>query len=230
MFTSRAEYRLLLRQDNADRRLMHHGHRLGLLPEKTYAQLKLKEELIAAGRAALERLTVRPSEINPVLTESGSGEITQNERISQILRRSDVPHKKVFDAGGVAGPEGRGHTNGGTEADGGGLMARLRQDESLKRIFALRSERLRDQIFEAIDIEFKYEGYLRRQEDEVKLFEVSEGFNIPDGFDYHSIKALSTEGREKLSRVQPASVGQASRISGVTASDISVLMVHLRTR
>jgi len=204
MFTSRAEYRLLLRQDNADRRLMEYGHRLGLLPERVFRRLKMKEELIDSGSAALDRLTVRPDEINPYLEKTGSGKLSQNERISQILRRSSVPRHGIFS------------------------LKQVGADPVFRRIFSLQSERLKSEILEAIDIDYKYQGYLRRQEDEVKKFETFEGMTIPDGFMYTSISSLSSEGREKLSKVRPGSVGQASRISGVTASDISVLMVHLR--
>jgi tRNA uridine 5-carboxymethylaminomethyl modification enzyme len=204
MFTSRAEYRLLLRQDNADRRLMHHGHRLGLLPERSFQRLKLKEELIAEGAAALERLTIAPAEINPILEKLQSGKIDQNERISQILRRSDLPHREVFAAASIG------------------------RDPVFKKILSLQSARLKQEILGAIDIGFKYDGYIRRQEDEVKKFETVEGMTIPAGFEYAGIRALSTEGREKLAKVRPESVGQASRISGVTAADISVLMIHLR--
>ncbi len=204
MFTSRAEYRLILRQDNADRRLMKHGRALGLLPGGTYDRLLRKEELIGAALSALEEISLNPAQINGYLERSGSTGIAQTERAARILRRPEIPLGDFLSAG---------------FAD---------SDPVLRKIKQLESENLRREIIEQVDIEIKYEGYFRRQQDEVRKFDVHEGQRIPDDFDFARIKSLSSEGREKMKKVKPVSIGQASRISGVTASDISVLMVHLR--
>ncbi len=204
MFTSRAEYRLLLRQDNADRRLMKHGRALGLLPAAVYDRLLLKEELIEGALAGLRETQAPPARINPFLKKSGSSTLPQSEKMSQVLRRPEIDTAEFISSG---------------FADGVPAISKIR---------ALGSEKLRDEIVQQVDIDLKYEGYFRRQEDEVKRFELYEGMAIPGDFNFATINSLSSEGREKMKKVRPASIGQASRISGVTASDISVLMVHLR--
>ncbi len=204
MFTSRAEYRLLLRQDNADRRLMKYGRELGLLPDTVYDRLLLKEELIGGALAGLRDTQVPAARINPFLEKSGSSSIAQSEKMSQVLRRPEINTEEFLSSG---------------FADDVPAIAKLR---------SLGSDKLRSEIVQQVDIDLKYEGYFRRQEDEVRKFELYEGMRIPGDFDFAALKSLSTEGREKMKKVGPASIGQASRISGVTASDISVLMVHLR--
>jgi tRNA uridine 5-carboxymethylaminomethyl modification enzyme len=204
MFTSRAEYRLILRQDNADRRLMKYGYDLGLLPGPVFDTLKLKEELISAALAGLRDAQVAAGAVNPLLERSGSSTVTQSEKASRILSRPEISTEEFISSG---------------LADDLPALARIRSTVS---------ERLQREIVQQVDIELKYEGYFRRQEEEVRKFEVYEEMRIPESFDFAALKSLSTEGREKMKKVRPASIGQASRISGVTASDISVLMVHLR--
>jgi tRNA uridine 5-carboxymethylaminomethyl modification enzyme len=204
MFTSRAEYRLILRQDNADRRLMKHGSQFGLLPDAVYKRMRGKEELINRALRSLRETSVSPRKINGFLERSGSSKISQNEKLSQILRRPEIDIHAFLDSG---------------------LMD---EDEVFAQIGTDTGATLRREIIEQIDIDLKYEGYFRRQEEEVKRFETYEEMLIPGNFDFSKIKSLSTEGREKMGKVRPASIGQASRISGVTASDVSVLMVHMR--
>jgi tRNA uridine 5-carboxymethylaminomethyl modification enzyme len=204
MFTSRAEYRLLLRQDNADRRLMKYGRDLGLIPGSAFERLRVKEELIREALASLEELQLPAARVNPLLERAGSTAVTQAEKASRILRRPEMLMEEFLSSG---------------------LVDDL---PAISKIRALGSERLRREIFQQVDIELKYEGYFRRQEDDVRKFETYEAMRIPERFDFASLRSLSSEGREKMNRVRPASIGQASRISGVTASDISVLMVHLR--
>jgi tRNA uridine 5-carboxymethylaminomethyl modification enzyme len=203
MFTSRAEYRLLLRQDNADRRLMRYGHRLGLISDDVLSKLKLKEDLILQGEEFFER-GVNPRDINPFLESKGSSGIFQKEKLSTLIRRTeiflnDVLHLEMF-----------------------------RGEPFVQNLLGLKSEYLSAQICEQLEIEIKYDGYITRQEEELLRFEKYESMKIPDNFDYSKLKAVSTEGTEKLKRIRPTSIGQASRISGVSSSDISVLMVHLR--
>lgn len=204
MFTSRAEYRLILRQDNADRRLMKHGRELGLIPGTVFDRFRTKEELIREAIAGLHDHQVPAGLVNPFLEKAGSATVAQAERASRIVRRPEIILEDFLSSG---------------LAD---------EVPAIGKIRALPRESLRREILRQVDIELKYEGYFRRQEEEVRKFDVYEGMRIPERFDFASIRSLSSEGREKMDRIRPVSIGQASRISGVTASDISVLMVHLR--
>jgi len=204
MFTSRAEHRLLLRQDNADRRLMSYGHRHGLISEAGYSRLQTKEELIRAGGGFVRNTSVGPAEINPYLEQHGGEPLRERERISQILKRS-----------------------------GTSLFEILRLESVLSQGFVQALEKTPDaelgrEIVRQIEIEAKYEGYILRQKEQVERFEKYESQEIPHDLDFGRIMALSSEGKEKLARIRPASIGQASRISGVTPSDVSVLLVYLK--
>ncbi|MFI5253230.1 MAG: tRNA uridine-5-carboxymethylaminomethyl(34) synthesis enzyme MnmG [Bacteroidota bacterium] len=203
MFTSRAEYRLLLRQDNADRRLMGYGHDLGLISDEVYDTLKKKESLIKEGDEFFE-MGVNPRDINPFLESKGSASIYQKEKLSTLIRRTEILLNDIM------------------------RLEIFRNDPFVQHLKNIPSENLRGQVCEQLEIEIKYEGYITRQEEELLRFEKYESMRIPENFDYSKVKAVSTEGREKLKRIRPASIGQASRISGVSSSDISVLMVHLR--
>ncbi len=202
MFTSRAEYRLLLRQDNADRRLMPRGHALGLVTPPMKERLERKEGLIARGLAYLAATTIAPSAVNDHLSSRGLATIAQRERIADLVKRPGVL-----------------------------LGELLPLDADASFAAALRDEvdaRVRAEAVEQIEIELKYQGYIARQEQEIRNFRTFETMRIPEDFDYHAVRSLSAEGKEKLARVRPRSIGQASRISGVAASDVSILMVHLR--
>jgi len=177
MFTSRAEFRLLLRHDNADRRLMAYGHRMGLVSEGRFARLREKERRIEEVREMLERCR--------------RGDRT----LAELLRRP------------------------GTNFDD------LRGLEC-----SLDAMDVPEEVAEQVQIELKYEGYIKRQLQEVEKVRRLEGWRIPEDFDYGSLKTIRTESRQKLSAVRPATLGQASRVSGVTPADISVLMVHLAGR
>jgi tRNA uridine 5-carboxymethylaminomethyl modification enzyme len=204
MFTSRAEYRLLLRQDNADRRLMKLGHGLGLIPQEALERLKTKEVLIAEGLAFLEGTNVRPSEINPFLETRGLSTVNQGEKVSQMLRRPGIDLRELFSVEAV---RGCGYVD---------------------KVLNLEDPGLTNEIIEQIEIEIKYAGYIVQQGDQIQRFDKIESMTIPEDYDFQSVKSFSTEGREKLMKFKPSSVGQASRISGITAADISVLMVHLK--
>jgi len=197
MFTSRAEYRLLLRQDNADTRLMRKGRALGLISEKEIRRLDEKERLINEGKMRLAGRRVQPETVNDYLNECGSQPIGESESLDRLLKRSGVTLGGLLALNGVSSEE------------------------------PLRSLALDASAMERVEIEIKYEGYIRRQEEEVKRFASSESIEIPATFEFDHIRSLSAEAREKLSRIKPASVGQAARISGVTAADISVLLVSL---
>ena len=204
MFTSRAEHRLLLRQDNADRRLMKLGHRMGLIPNEVAARLRKKEELINEGILFSHLLSMAPKDANPLLTKANAGAIQENEKLAKLLKRTDV-HFIDF----------------------------VKCDPIVSSVFVSRlrsscDERLFNEVIEQIEIELKYDGYIMRQKEEIEKFNRFDSLQIPQEIDYNKVKSLSTEGREKLVKVQPVSIGQASRISGVTPADISVLMVYLR--
>lgn len=199
MFTSRAEYRLLLRQDNADRRLMPYGYRFGLIPDEVHAALRERERVIHAVREAVETRTASPDVLNPFLLSIGSTPVAQNEFLGKIIRREDVRAADVLRLDGIAA--------------------------SMPRA----AEALADpRAVEQVEIETKYQGYIERQQRDVEKFLHAERMAIPERFDYGRIHSLSTEGREKLAAVQPGSIGQAARIPGVTSSDVSVLMVYLK--
>ncbi len=197
MFTSRAEYRLLLRQDNADSRLMRKGYEIGLIPLEILKRLTEKEEKIRRAKDALAAMRVSPGDANPLLSRLGSEALSEAETLAQLLKRPEVDLTALFS------------------------IDRLRSDE---RIAVLENDR---EVFDRVEIEVKHDGYLRRQEEQIASFEKNEGIGIPADFDFRTVRSLSAEGKEKLSRVRPRSLGQASRISGVTPADISVLMINL---
>jgi tRNA uridine 5-carboxymethylaminomethyl modification enzyme len=194
MFTSRAEYRLALRQDNADSRLMRKGFQLGLIPSEAIIRLEEKEGRVKRAIERLKELKIRPSAIGSDRLVDPTEEPTS---LFQLLKRPEVTLSMLV------------------------RIDSVREDQQIQAVIQDR------QAFEQVEIETKYEGYLRRQDDQVRLFEKHEKIEIPEDFDFRSVKSLSTEGRERLQRVHPRSIGQASRISGVTPADISVLMVTI---
>ena len=197
MFTSRAEHRLLLRQDNADLRLSYYGHKYQLISDELFVQVKEKKKKISAGRDLLETIKIPAKEINPLLVKVGENETEASEFIAKLVKRPELRLKEI-------------------------LQLKSEND------FVLSEIKNSDYFIEQLEIELKYEGYIKRQEEVVKKVEKFEALNIPLNFNYLILNSLSTEGREKLFKVKPRSIGQASRISGVTASDISILLVYLR--
>ena len=198
MFTSRAEHRLLLRQDNADRRLMKYGYEFGLIDSELYKSVELRERTIINGINYCQTKKYHAREINEFLISVGSNKIDSTETISKLCKRPEINLKQLLDFNGSA-----------NESVAMGLL----ED---------------DKALEQAEIELKYEGYIVRQYEAVSKLEKYEGTKIPLNFDFAKIKQLSTEGREKLNKVKPRSIGQASRISGVTPSDISILLVYLK--
>jgi tRNA uridine 5-carboxymethylaminomethyl modification enzyme len=198
IFTSRAEHRLALRQDNADSRLMRKGHALGLIPDSVLRALEEKELRVGLARAFLGGHRFTPSEIRANFKDLSGGPVGEPLSAEQLLRRPEVGLSAILEIPSLAGDE---------------MAIFLRENRD---------------VLERVEIEVKFEGYLRRQQEQIDAFERNENIAIPDGFDYGVVKSLSAEGKEKLGRVRPRSVGQASRISGVTASDLSVLMISLK--
>ena len=197
MFTSRAEYRLMLRQDNADRRLMKYGRKFGLIPSDVYDSLLEKERYVETLSSYVDAKSVPPAAVNSYLEQVGSAPITENEKLSQLVKRQDVSLSDL-------------------------LKLEYFRSDSLPMEAAARADVVRQ-----VEIETKYAGYMARQFEEIERFEKFESMQIPDGFDFRRVKSLSTEATEKLNKVKPSSIGQASRISGVSPADISVLMVYL---
>jgi tRNA uridine 5-carboxymethylaminomethyl modification enzyme len=204
MFTSRAEHRLVLRQDNADRRLMEVGHGLGLVSDEAVTRLRKKETLINEGIFFSNQISMIPKDANPLLRIANAGTIQENEKLAKLLKRTNVRFLDFAKCESIVSTAFFSHLR--TSCD----------------------DRLFNEVIEQIEIELKYEGYIKRQKEEVEKFNRFDSLQIPQEVDYRKVKSLSTEGREKLVKVQPVSIGQASRISGVTPADISVLMVYIR--
>ena len=198
IFTSRAEHRLALRQDNADSRLMRKGHSLGLIPDSALRVLEAKEQGVERARAFLATTRLSANEINAGFGSLTGGPVCESQSAEQLLKRPEVTLSGILEIPSLSGDE---------------------------RAIAISQNR---PIQERVEIEVKYEGYLRRQQEQIEAFERSEHMAIPEGFNFVGVRSLSREGKEKLERVRPRSIGQASRISGVTASDISVLLVTLK--
>lgn len=204
IFTSRAEHRLVLRQDNADRRLMKYGMKFGLIPRGTFNRLTLKENLISEGTSYIHDRSVLPDEANSYLEQMGESPLEQPEKLTQLLKRPRVSLVSLFQ------------------------LETFRSEPFLERLLGAKPASIAREVVEQLEIETKYEGYLQRDKEQIERQDKYESIEIPEDFDYRRVNSLSTEGREKLLKVKPRSIGQASRISGVTASDLSVLMVYLR--
>lgn len=191
MLTSRAEYRLILRQDNADQRLSEIGHRLGLLTDEDYQQYLQKKALIEDGRNYLDTYQVNPTkEVRAILVELGSGELNKPVSLTDVFRRPELTYD---------------------------LLRKI--DPELPDYPA--------EVKEQLEIEIKYQGYIERQLKQINAFKKMEDKILSEDLDYMSMPNLRNEAKEKLQRVKPRSLGQASRISGVSPADISVLMINL---
>jgi len=199
LFTSRAEYRLLLREDNADARLAPIGYNIGLLPEPAYKLFLDKQQAIENGKNVLETIGVRPlPAANDALAALGSSAIKQKCTLADLLRR---PELSIESFGTLP-----------LDTVEQGLVAEI----------------VAGGVKEEIELQIKFKGYLDRQDEQVARFKKMESLLLPKDIDYRSLSGLSNEVVEKLTRVQPVSLGQASRISGITPAAISVLQVHLK--
>jgi tRNA uridine 5-carboxymethylaminomethyl modification enzyme len=192
LLTSRAEYRLILRNDNADLRLMEIGYKVGLLPEERFARFVAKKEAIEREKGRLASTRVKADEANPILIELNSAPINDTATLEQLLRRPEITYADV---------------------------ERLSKAE----------EELHPEVKEQVEIQVKYAGYIAKSHQQIEKQKKLEQKLLPEDIDYGAIKGLSSESREKLNKIRPRSIGQASRISGVNPADISILMVHLES-
>ena len=194
MMTSRSEYRLLHRQDNADRRLSAKGLALGLVSPERHRQVEEKYQAVAGERARLERCHIPPSaELNTMLESKGTAVVSTGVSLAELLRRPQISY--------------------------GDLAA-----------FDPERPRLPRAVAAQVEIALKYEGYIKRQLKQIEEFARMENRRLPRDLDYSQIAGLRLEAREKLDRIRPENFGQASRISGVSPADISVLMIYMETR
>ena len=208
MFTSRAEYRLQLREDNADLRLTETGHQLGLVDDRRWAAFERKRERLERELQRLRSIWVRPATLYAEAAERLVGKALEHEyALADLLRRPGVSFDAVAEAARIARhPE---------------AVSR----ETLRAEFGVAEA---DAVIEQAEIAIKYAGYISKQQDEVGRAAGLENLSLPDDLDYAQVSALSFEVRQKLSRHRPATLGQASRISGVTPAAISLLLVHLK--
>jgi tRNA uridine 5-carboxymethylaminomethyl modification enzyme len=192
MFTSRAEYRLHLREDNADLRLREKGYEVGLVKEKDYQILLEKKTSIEKALSRISSLRINPTnENNEILHQWGSATLKKDSSLQEILKRPEIHFKHL-----------------------------LEFDRSL--------ESFPKSIQEQVEIQVKYDGYIKRQMEQIERFRRLEDVSFPEEFDFSSVVGLTTEVMEKLKKIKPHSLGQASRISGVTPAAISILMVNLK--
>ena len=194
MMTSRAEYRLLLRQDNADLRLTEIGHEIGLISDERYEKFLQKKANIQKEMDRLKKTIVKPNEkVNEFLKEKGTTPLVTGSKLSELLKRTEIRYKD---------------------------LAQI--DDNMPE--------LSSQEKEEVEIQIKYEGYIKMEEEQVAKFKKMESKTLSEDIVYKDIKGLSLEARQKLDAIKPLSIGQASRISGVSPADINVLLIYLQMK
>lgn len=194
MFTSRAEYRILLRQDNADLRLTPIGYKIGLISQKRYAHFTEKKASVESLISFARRQSIKATEINDYLESVNSEPLTQGRKLYDILMRNNVTFESLSEA-----------------------LLKLRKFISDNNISA--------EAIEEAEIQIKYKGYIEREKFIAEKLHRLENIRIPEDFDFHSMNSLTIEARQKLTRIRPATIGQASRIPGVSPADVNVLLV-----
>jgi len=197
MFTSRAEYRILLRQDNADFRLTEKSYQLGLASEERYQRMLIKRQAVDKVLKFLKNNSALPEEVNDYLVDAGSQALKQKIRFNQVLLRPQVSLDQL-----------------------------INKSNSLKT-FVEENNLKQHEVLEEVEILVKYERYIEKEKEIANKLKKYENIELHSNFDYEKLHSLSFEAREKLNRIKPSSIGQASRISGVSPSDISVLLVYL---
>jgi tRNA uridine 5-carboxymethylaminomethyl modification enzyme len=195
MFTSRAEYRTLLRQDNADLRLTRLSNELGLATEERVKRVEEKENRAEQFVQFLKNTSYHPETVNPVLREINSAEVKQSDKLIKVYSRPKM------------------------------TLAHLERLPEVQE--HMKEERYDAEVLEQAEVMVKYAGYIEKEKQNADKLSRLENVRIPDHLDYHSLKSLSYEAREKLSEIRPSSLAQASRVSGVSPADLSVLLVHL---
>ena len=194
MMTSRAEYRLLLRQDNADLRLTEIGHNIGLISDERYERFLVKKENIEKEIERLKNKVVRPTEkVNKFLEEHGTTPLNTGSKMADLLKRTELTYKDLAEI-----------------------------DETRPELSVAEKEE--------VEIQIKYEGYIKMEEEQVEKFKKLENKKLSEDIDYYSIKGLRIEAMQKLNKIKPTSIGQASRISGVSPADINVLLIYLQIK
>ena len=194
MFTSRAEYRLVLREDNADRRLSSYAERLGLLDKTAMLRMRTKTRAVAAEITRMKASVVADSPGNQeILAQAGSSPMTQSVRAFELLKRPELPY--------------------GTVLKMTGLQSELDFDAAAE-----------------LEVEVKYDGYVKRQTETIERFHRLEEAPIPEWVDFSAVVGLSTEVKERLSNVRPRSLGQAARMPGITPAAVSLLAVHIKSK
>jgi len=195
MFTSRAEYRTLLRQDNADIRLTEKSHKIGLASDN---RLKRLDEKLSKSNAFVEffkETSVTTKEVNPILEDKNSAPIHQKGKLFKIFARPNLDMQDML------------------------KLTKVKEYAT--------QHRLDEEVLEQVEIQVKYAGYIDKEKQNADKLHRLENLKIPNDFDYTHLKSMSYEAREKLNKIQPRTVSQASRVSGVNPSDISVLLVHM---
>ena len=194
MMTSRAEYRLLLRQDNADLRLTEIGHEIGLISDERYQKFLQKKANIEKEMERLRQSVVKPTEnVNEFLKEKGTTPLSTGSKLSELLKRTEIRYKDLEEI-----------------------------DDNMPKLSA--------QEKEEVEIQIKYEGYIKMEEEQVAKFKKMESKTLSEDIVYQDIRGLSLEARQKLDKIKPLSIGQASRISGVSPADINVLLIYLQMK
>ncbi len=197
MFTSRAEYRILLRQDNADERLTEKGYRLGLADDVRLTRLRQKIDAVNKILKLVKNIKLKPEEVNRFLSESGTSEIKETQSIEKLVLRPQL-----------------------------GLMDLLLTKEGGRKLIDDLGKRS-NEIIESAEIKLKYKGYIEREKGMAERIMRLNGLKISEDIDYDELKSISTEGRQKLNRIRPGTIGEANKISGVSPADISVLLLYL---
>jgi len=197
MFTSRAEHRILLRQDNADLRLTELGHKIGLASQKRYDKLLAKKEAIDQLHDLISDYTVYPEKMDKMLEMQGTSALSQPVKAKTLVPR---PQISIYNL--------------------------LESDSELKE--KAQTITTDSEVFNQVEIQIKYAGYIEKEFEMVKEMSQKEDMAIPDSLNFEKINSLSNEGKQKLHHIRPETIGQASRISGVSPSDVAVLMVYLK--
>ena len=196
MFTSRAEYRLLLRQDNADIRLTKIGYEIGLIDKKRFDKLKSKIDTVKKLEKTVKKISAEPIKFNSILSNKKSSQIKQKLKLDSLLSRPNINFNDL--------------------KNGSNKLSEFINDNNINKLEE-----------EQVEINIKYGGYLKREKDNVEKSKRLEDVKIPDDFEFHKLHSISSEAKEKLSSINPKTIGQAKRISGVSPADVNVLLVYM---